>query len=169
MRQDELRKVPATNWTLALLGPSDGDLYFDHLMRLDAEDRRFRFFEEPPEFMMALHAGAAASDGRAVLACEAEGEIRAAAELVVDEADPGLGALAFSVERQWRRRGLASALMRSMIDLARARGVSRLELEILPENEAMQALARRFSSVLEVRGDTIVAKIDAATCPNADR
>jgi len=56
-----------------------------------------------------------------------------------------------------------------MIHLARARGVARLDLDILPENEAMQALARRFASVLEVRGDMIVTTIDAAFRPSADR
>lgn len=155
-----------TSWSFARLGPDDADRYLDHLMRLDSQDRRFRFFDNPPEFMIALHAGAATSDGRAVLACAAEGEIRGAAELVPDVTDAALGELAFSVERRWRRLGLGAALMRKMIDIAREKGVSRLELEILPENEAMQALARRFATDLEPRGDTIVAKISAT--PRSD-
>ena len=46
------------------LAPRDADLYADHLLRIDEEDRRFRFFTETPDFMVAMHAGAAASDGR---------------------------------------------------------------------------------------------------------
>lgn len=41
-------------------------------------DRRFRFFNAMPEFMIAMHAGAAASDGRIAFGREEQGEIRAA-------------------------------------------------------------------------------------------
>jgi GNAT superfamily N-acetyltransferase len=129
-------------------------------MRLNAEDRRFRFFAEPPEFMIALHAGAAVSDGRAVLACESEGEIRGAGELLTDRAIPVLGELAFSIEHDWRRQGLGSALMGEMITLARNKRLSRLELEILPDNRAMQAMARRYASRLEERDGNVIATID---------
>ena len=129
-------------------------------MRLDAEDRQFRFFADPPEFMIALHAGAAVSDGRAVLAWESEGEIRGAGELLADLAVPKLGELAFSIERDWRHRGLGSALMGEMITLARNKRLSYLELEILPDNKAMQAMARRYASRFQERDGNVIATIE---------
>jgi len=152
-------------WRLIRLGWRDGDRYCDHLLRLDAEDRRFRFFEQPEEFLIALHAGAAVADGRMVFGCESEGVIRGAGELMPDPRDPRRGELAFSVERAWRRRGLGAALMRAMIDAATDKDFACLELEMLPDNDAMQQLARRFSSDLRRRNDFVVATIGASATP----
>ena len=152
-------------WRLIRLGPRDGDRYCDHLLRLDAEDRRFRFFEQPEEFLMALHAGTAVADGRMVFGCESEGEIRGAGELMPDPQDPRRGELAFSVERAWRRRGLGAALMQALIDAAMDKDFACLELEMLPDNDAMQQLARQFSSDLQRRNDYVVATIGACARP----
>jgi len=76
MQQSDTRSIDPP-WRLVRLGPRDGDRYCDHLMRLDATDRRFRFFEEPPDHLIALHAGFAASDGRTLHACESEARFAA--------------------------------------------------------------------------------------------
>lgn len=73
---------------MVAFGPDDSDRYSDHLMRLDAEDPRFRNFEDPPEFMIARRADAAGADGRVVLSWESEGEIRGGGELLADHAEP---------------------------------------------------------------------------------
>jgi RimJ/RimL family protein N-acetyltransferase len=139
------------------LAPRDADLYADHLLRLDEEDRRFRFFTETPDFMVAMHAGAAASDGRIAFAWREHGEIRAVAELVADPVRPEVGELAFSVEKDWRRLGLGATLMRALIEAGAQAGFTALELEILEENHAMRALARRFASRVETREGRVVA------------
>lgn len=164
MQQSDTRSIDPP-WRLVRLGPRDGDRYCDHLMRLDATDRRFRFFEEPPDHLIALHAGFAASDGRTLHACESEGEIRGVGELLADRERPGYGELAFSVERDWRRSGLGLALMQAMIDAAKAEGLAHLELEILPDNLAMQGLARRFATRTERRNGNIIAVIEVASDP----
>ena len=153
---------PSAPRSIVTLGAADCDRYCDHLMRLNDEDRRFRFFQNPPEFLIALHAGAAASDGRIIVACEYDGELRGAGELLADPEQPDVGELAFSVERDWRRRGIGRALMREMIAVGRARNFTRLELEILPDNEAMQALARRFTDDFQIRNGNVFATIDLA-------
>ncbi len=147
------------SWKAVRLGSADGDLYCDHLMRLDPEDRRFRFFGDPPDYLLALHAGAAVSDGRFVIACESQGEIRGAGELLPDADDPTRGELAFSVEREWRRRGLGGAIMGLMLDEAKRRGISHLDLEIMADNLAMQNLARRFTADLHCSEGNVVATI----------
>ena len=141
------------------LGPRDADRYADHLLRLDDEDRRFRFFNTMPEFMIAMHAGAAASDGRIALGWEEDGEIRAVGELVADPLRPEVGELAFSVEKNWRRRGLGAALMRALIAEGTRAGFAALELEMLGDNAAMQALALRFATRVAPRDGRVVATI----------
>jgi GNAT superfamily N-acetyltransferase len=147
------------SWKAVRLGPADGDLYCEHLLRLDPEDRRFRFFDDPPDYLLALHAGAAVSDGRFVIACESRGEIRGAGELLPDADDPARGELAFSVEREWRRRGLGGAIMGLMLGEARRRGMSHLDLEIMADNLAMQNLVRRFTADLHRSEGNVVATI----------
>ncbi len=155
-------------WRIIPLGPRDADRYCDHLLRLDPEDRRLRFFEEPPEHLLALHAGAAVSDGRVVYGCESDGEIRGVGELAAGSLGPGCGELAFSVERAWRRRGVGSALMKAMIGAARDRGFDCLELEMLPDNLAMQHLAHRFSHRSLRRNGNLIAAIDAGALAEAN-
>ncbi len=141
------------------LGPKDGDRYAEHLERLDPEAKRFRFFKTPEDFLLALHAGAAVSDGRLVLACESQGVIRGVAELMPGAENPHCGELAFSVEREWRRRGLGCALMKALIAAAKEKEFTCVELEILPDNKPMRRLARRFTSDLRVRNGNVIAVV----------
>jgi GNAT superfamily N-acetyltransferase len=64
----------------------------------------------------------------------------------------GLAELAFLVRDDWQNRGLGTALMRAMIEIARARGLPGFELTILEWNKPMLALVR--DSGLEVRSDS---------------
>lgn len=141
------------------LTPGDADRYADHLLRLDEDDRRLRFFRDAPEFMIVMHAGAAACDGRIAFGWEEGGEIRAAGELVADSERAGVGELAFSVEKDWRRRGLGAALMQALIEAGARAGFARVELEFLPENHAMAALARRFSQGVVARDGRLAATV----------
>jgi len=152
--QEDTRRIP-----LFRLEPRDADRYADHLLRLDDEDRRLRFFKDPPEFMIVMHAGAAACDGRIAFGWEDDGEIRAAGELVADPDRPNVGELAFSVEKDWRRRGLGAALMDALINAGARAGFTTLELEFLPENRSMQALARGFSDCIVDRDGRLAATL----------
>ncbi len=144
------------------LGPRDADRYADHLLRLSPEDRRLRFFGDAEDFLIELHAGAAASDKRIVAICEEDGVIRAAAELLADPTRPEVGELAFTVEEGCQRKGMGSALMKEVIDAGVQAGFRKLELEILPDNESMLALARRFFERIEARDGRLFASIDLA-------
>ena len=88
--------------------------------------------------------------------------IRAAAELLADPTRPEVGELAFTVEGDCQRKGMGSALMKEVIDAGVQAGFERLELEILPDNEFMLALARRFFERIEARNGRLFASIDLA-------
>lgn len=144
---------------IAPLGPEQADLYFEHLLRLDADARRLRFFAEAENFHLALHAAAAASDGRVCLAYIENGAIRGAAELLSDT-DKDAAEAAFSVESDYRKRGIGSLLMTKIIKEARRRDVARIKVACLPENTAMQRLAAKFLADLRQEGGNILGLIE---------
>jgi acetyltransferase len=58
---------------------------------------------------------------------------------------PSVAELGVSVADAWQRDGIASSLIRQLIRYAREQGIHRLTGQVLPENQAMIALARRLS------------------------
>ena len=63
----------------------------------------------------------------------------------------GFGDLAMLVDRDWRGRGVGSALVRAAIDWARAQGLHKLCLDVFAHNEAAIALYRKSGFVEEGR------------------
>ncbi|WP_294538238.1 GNAT family N-acetyltransferase [uncultured Rhodoblastus sp.] len=149
---------------IRILGADDGDRYLDHLLRLEPEAQRMRFFGHTPDFHLALHAGAAVSDGRFCVGFFENDGLRGAAELLTgDGHDPrgqGLAEAAFSVEAPYRSQGVGSLLMKAILAQARRSGIKRIKVACLLENAAMQKLAARFHAELRQEGDTILGLID---------
>jgi ribosomal protein S18 acetylase RimI-like enzyme len=56
----------------------------------------------------------------------------------------GFGEIGMCVDRDWRGRGVGSALMRAAISLAREQGLHKLSLEVFPTNTAAIALYRKY-------------------------
>jgi RimJ/RimL family protein N-acetyltransferase len=63
----------------------------------------------------------------------------------------GFGEVGMLVARDWRGRGVGSALVAASIDWARAHGLHKLALSVFPHNEAAIALYRKFGFVEEGR------------------
>ncbi|KIZ47474.1 MULTISPECIES: GNAT family N-acetyltransferase [Rhodopseudomonas] len=142
------------------LGAGDADRYCDHLMRLDEPSRKMRFFAEMSEFHLLFHAGAALSDGRIVVGYVEADEVRGACELLVTDRDAHRAEAAFSVETEWRCRGIGGLLMTAMIDHARRLAIRHIEMSCLRSNLPMQALAARFTADLRQVGETALAVLD---------
>lgn len=51
--------------------------------------------------------------------------------------------IAFAVEEDFQRRGIASRLLRELVDIARANGIVRFEADVLAENTPMLAVLRK--------------------------
>ena len=62
-----------------------------------------------------------------------------------------VASLGMAVERQWRRRGVGSALLEAALEWAHSVGVEKLALTVYPDNDAARALYRRFGFVEEGR------------------
>jgi ribosomal protein S18 acetylase RimI-like enzyme len=79
----------------------------------------------------------------------AAGEI--VGSLSVEVSRFGFGNLAMAVARQWRGRGVGSALLAAAIEWARERGLHKLTLMVFPHNAAAIALYRKFGFIEEGR------------------
>lgn len=58
---------------------------------------------------------------------------------------PGVAELGVSVADAWQRCGVATLLIQQLIRYAREQGIHRLTGQVLPDNQAMVALARRLA------------------------
>jgi RimJ/RimL family protein N-acetyltransferase len=103
---------------------------------------------EPPVDVGQRTAQFAASAAGSAVA-DADGAI--VGMIHVEASRHGFGELAMLVGRDWRGRGVGSALVRAAIDLARAQGLHKLGLEVFPHNAAGIALYRRSGFTQEGR------------------
>lgn len=58
--------------------------------------------------------------------------------------EPGRAEMAFMVIDAWQGRGIGSVLMRRLVTIATEAGLKELMAEVLPENEAMLNIFRKF-------------------------
>ena len=61
--------------------------------------------------------------------------------------------VSFTVEEDYQGQGLASRLLKVLIEMARARGTAHLEAEVLSENSAMRKVFERSGLPLRTRRD----------------
>ena len=69
----------------------------------------------------------------------------------VDASRHGFGELGMAVLREWRGRGVGSALLAAGIEWARERGLHKLSLSVFPHNTGAIALYRKHGFVEEGR------------------
>ena len=79
----------------------------------------------------------------------------AGAEIVgflhVEPTRHGFGEVGMAIAREWRGRGVGSALLAAAIEWARERGLHKLSLGVFPHNAGAIALYRKFGFVEEGR------------------
>ena len=133
---------PDGDYELRPIRPADALLYPDFLARVSQEDLRLRFLAVralfPEEF--ALRWTQLDYDREmAFVALTPEGEL-AGVSRVVAAPDHLSGEYSLLVRSDLQGRGIGAALMRILIDYARADGMERLEGMVLAENRPMQGL-----------------------------
>jgi ribosomal protein S18 acetylase RimI-like enzyme len=101
---------------------------------------------EPP---YDIEAGAARLALEGTLAAVVDGEV--VGSLHVRASRFGFGEIGMLVAREWRGRGVGSALVAAAIESARERGLHKLSLSVFPHNTAAIALYRKFGFVEEGR------------------
>ena len=135
-----------TDYTLRPIRPVDAALYPAFLDRVDPEDMRLRFLVAmkniPPDLLIRLTQLDYDRD-IAFVALEPSGDL---AGIVRYAAGPERETAEFGilVRSDIKGHGLGSALLRHLVDYARAEGVGRLEGLVLTENTRMLALCREL-------------------------
>jgi RimJ/RimL family protein N-acetyltransferase len=102
---------------------------------------------EPPVDVDARTAAFAASIGGGLVAVS---DRKIVGTLHV-ESRRGVGEIGMLVEKEWRGRGVGSALLNAAIERARRDGLHKLSLEVFPHNAAGLALYRKCGFVEEGR------------------
>jgi RimJ/RimL family protein N-acetyltransferase len=101
---------------------------------------------EPP---VDVEARAASWTIEGTLVAVAEAEI--IGSLVLEPSRHGFGEIGMAVAREWRGRGVGSALLAAAIEWARDRGLHKLSLGVFAHNTAAIELYRKFGFVEEGR------------------
>ena len=134
--------------TIREIRPDDADGFRAALEQVSAEALHSRFFSaiRPTQAMIERAVRTHAERERALVAVADEA---GAATIVgggrcISGEDRQSGEFAVMISDGWRGVGLASGIMRALIQDARARGLKRMEGYVLTENRSMLGLARRL-------------------------
>ncbi len=150
--------------SLRKLWPAERDAFCDHLLRLDAESRRSRFGMGVSDEFLQDYSARCFGMADVVYGYFNAGMLRGTAELrPLLDSTPDQAEVAFSVEPEFRHRGVGSELFGRLITAARNRGYRTLHMSCLASNRAMQALAHKFRAELEIDYDETLGRIVADT------
>lgn len=148
------------NGHIRKLWVADQEAFRQHLRRLDRESRRMRFAMDVSDSFIDSYVSTCFSLDSVIHGYFEDDCLRGVTELrSVGEFSRGDAEAAFSIEFDWRGRGVGTALMRHTLRSARNRRVERLYMNCLASNKAMQRLARRFSAELEFDAGDVVARV----------
>ncbi len=154
-----MNKTYARKGTVRALTKADIPAFRDHLFRLDPDSRRNRFLGIINDDYLQQYPERCCDNGATVIAYVEDGVVHGVAELHPTDTDtptPTTAEVAFSVEPDYRRRGIGTELFGRILANARERGIEALRMNCHPQNHAMQALARKFSTDITIdRSGTI--------------
>jgi GNAT superfamily N-acetyltransferase len=134
---------------------ADMRAFGDHLLRLDPVSRHQRFGGGMSDDFIAHYAESCFGRGDLVFGAFVDGELHGAAELRSKEAIWSEQApfqrhihaeAAFSVEHEFRRRGIGEQLFGRLERAASNHGVETIEIICMPENIGMLRLAAKFKT-----------------------
>jgi GNAT superfamily N-acetyltransferase len=154
--------TPNGHFSFRKLWVSDTAALKAHLLRLDPESRRMRFGTPVTDFFIAQYAENALGGHSISHGYFVDGVLRGVAELRGFRGVAGGEAeAAFSVEQDFQNRGIGTELFGRTVLAARNRGISKLFVNFLSQNQRMQAIAKKFDAILTFDSDGVHGKIDA--------
>ena len=155
-----------TEVTVRAIRPGDGPAILEAFRALDAESIYRRFFSPKKELSDAELKQLTDVDFRGVMALVATAHkdgveiLLGGGRLAIEGGDhPQSAELAFLTAGAQRGRGIASLLLRHLARLGREVGLSRLEAEVLGENQAMLNVFRRSGMPLVQRREGNVVHV----------
>ncbi len=133
--------------TIRPIRPEDAQAHGAFFSRLSPQDIRFRFFSAVRELSAEQMARLTQVDydrEMAFIAVRDATQDTVGVARLVCEAEGRSGEFAVIVQADTKGRGLASALMRRLIDWARSRGLKEVVGQVLADNAAMLAFVRHL-------------------------
>lgn len=150
---------------LRMLSAGELPLYLDHLTRLDRASRRLRFGCAMDAAALQAHCLGLAGNRTTVVGAFVLGTLRAAAELAPARAPFDGYEAAFSVESEFRRCGLCSALLNTAARLVSPR---LLTLVCDTDNAPMLACAEKAGATITVCDDEAICTLRGQGAPSGD-
>ena len=134
--------------------------YREHVLRLDPHSRRNRFGGGVSDAYVEMYLNVSFAGDAVVHGCFIDGALRGAAELrPLGSHRPDEAEAALSVEKPWQSHGVGSALLSRTLLAARNRGIRRLHMACLADNQRMQQLARKFDAELSVEFGSVIGEV----------
>jgi RimJ/RimL family protein N-acetyltransferase len=146
---------PSRHVEIRRLWRADMPGFRDHLLRLDPVSRHQRFGGGMSDEFVAHYAESCFGHGDLVFGAFVDGELHGAAELRSQEAIWTEQApfqrhihaeAAFSVEQEFRLRGIGEQLFGRLLRAAGNHGVETIEIICMPDNIGMMRLAEKFKT-----------------------
>ncbi len=137
-----------------LLIPAELGLYRDHLLRLNAEDRRLRFnISLDDATIAAIVMRISPWDTRIIAQFDCRLAVIAAVQITI--VDGPAAELALAVDKAERKQGLAMALMRRALLWSRNRNIPLASMHFLAENQPVRRIAGRVGmTVRTLQGES---------------
>ena len=148
--------------TVRPIRPEDAEMEASFVRNLSDNARHFRFMVGIKELTREMLIRFTQIDydrelALVVLVEQGGTEVEIAVARYVMNPDVRSASVAIVVADEWQRKGIGTRLFGMLIDAARARGIERLEGEMLAENSAVRALVTRFG--FTIRADPESADI----------
>ena len=153
------------------LWPSDMEAYSGHLLRLDPRSRHERFGGGMSDDFLVHYAEHCFGQGDLLYGAFVDGNLVGAAELrsnaaIWSEQAPfgrNIHAeAAFSVEVEYRRKGIGEKLFRRIQRAASNHGVETIEIICLPDNVGMRMLAQKFKTHFTFEESALTGRLKAS-------
>ena len=145
------------NFLLRPIRPEDADAHAAMLSRFTPEDMRFRFFspmkQVPIEQIVRLTDIDYVREMAIIAVHEVSGQIAGVARLVRNDTDGTSAEFAVAVDRNFKKFGLGTVLMKNVIDWGKAHGVQEIIGQILSDNVPMLAFIKRLGFTLQRMAD----------------
>lgn len=134
--------------------------FLDHLLRLDKESRRMRFGMAVDDLFIRNYVEGINRFESVIYGFFVEREMCAAAELrMIGDDWRGEAEAAFSVERRYQNSGVGTELLGRIIVSARNRGVEKIYMNCLVENQRMQRVAKKYEADLYFDHGEVIGRL----------
>jgi RimJ/RimL family protein N-acetyltransferase len=143
------------------LWPADLGALQRHLLALRPDERRLRFHGSASDLAIERYCRRIDWFRLVAVGYFVDGRLRGVAQVMVERPlCPRAGELAVTVETPWQRHGVGTELVRRAVTLARNRGLERLVMTCLVENQPMRRILRRLGAAQRFEGAAVMADLD---------